>query len=185
MLYKFCCKHIYIFSLHTSIFRVSVLHLSSPNNILLSSLYSPYLCPVTFLVSHHRVFSQSTDCVYIAFRHMSLPAKYLHSILLQLPLGQVYFAAVSYFHLQFLYYPAAIHTQPLGTICFSYFQKYDQCICNQFIPCFKFIKLCLLSVMFCYWLCLEILEVCAYNRILYTRLLSLFQQPWVNSECYA
>ena len=26
---------------------------------------------------------------------MSLPAKYLHSILLQLPFGQVYFAAVS------------------------------------------------------------------------------------------
>ena len=40
-------------------------------------------------------FLAATHCFYVVFCYMSLLAEYLHSILLQLPFGQAYFAAVS------------------------------------------------------------------------------------------
>ena len=89
--------------LHTIIVGVTVWHLDSPNYILVSSPFFhtftrlPCLISLCFFSSLHLMF-------YITFCYLYLPAKYLHSILLQLPFGLVYFTAVPCFRLQLMYY---------------------------------------------------------------------------------
>ena len=73
----------------------TVWHLGIPNYILVSSLCFPHLCPVVlhhcaFLAIHPLCFIQHfVTCLYVL-----AVSKHLHSILLQLPFGQIYFAAV-------------------------------------------------------------------------------------------
>ena len=70
-------------SLHTSIVGVTVWHLGSPNDILVRSFVFHTFCPVTFVILSC-LFSSLHIMCHIAFCYISLPAKYLHSILLQL-----------------------------------------------------------------------------------------------------
>ena len=110
--------------------------------IIVSSPCFPYLFPVTF-VSYCCAYLSVYTLFYIAFCYISLPSKYLHSILLVLLFGQVCFAAYLCFLLQFLYQSAAIHTYALGTTCFSIFRSIIIVLfaTNLFL-CFNFIKLC-------------------------------------------
>ena len=101
--------NIFDYSLHTSIVGVTVWHLGSLNYILVSSPCFPYLFPVT-LVSCYCAYLAVYILFYLALCYMVLPVKYLHSILLQLPFGQLDFAAHPCFPEQFLYLSAAIHT---------------------------------------------------------------------------
>ena len=71
----------------TGIVSVTVWHLGSPNYILVSSACVPCLCPVTF-VSYYCIYLLVYALLYLTFCYIFLPAKYLHSILLQLPFGQ-------------------------------------------------------------------------------------------------
>ena len=93
----------------TSIDGVTFWHLGSANYILVSSPCFPYLCPITF-VSYYCVCLLVYVLFYIAVCYIFLPAKYLHSILLQLPFRKVDFAAYYCFLLQFLYQSASMHT---------------------------------------------------------------------------